>query len=373
MKPELDKKKHRTLLAIYDRLAGLLEKLPAGIQKPVMEEIVPIREVFLESRPARLMVVGKSASSIAPLIRELAGRHEVRVSSGDNGWRRYECGKAGDLVVLDATDDVSDDVLDLALGRHSPDAVIFTSISEGEKSLRAAGVISRISADVPVFGFAVDGAGGLDRVVSDLARTAEMASRHSMVFARGQGEALAEALCKELPNPAKLELARLSGAKKAQAGLAGSLLKSFTAVCGIIGMQPIPLADMPVLTALQTTMVALVIHTTGRRADLRLVSEFLGALGINIGAGLLFREGARALVRVVPIWGNAVSGFVAGAGTYAIGRASIAYFIDELPIKEVRKIFMRFRPRRRETFLPPAPRQLPPPMPGHTEGRTRRN
>jgi len=97
----------------------------------------------------------------------------------------------------------------------------------------------------------------------------------------------------------------------------------------VIGVQPIPLADMPILTTLQTLMVGMIIHTTGRPFSVRLVAEFLGALGFDIGARLVLREGARAIVKVIPIWGNAVSGFIAGAGTYAIGKAAIAYFIEE--------------------------------------------
>jgi hypothetical protein len=72
---------------------------------------------------------------------------------------------------------------------------------------------------------------------------------------------------------------------------------------------------------------------------MRLAAEFLASIGANLGLGFAFREAARALVRVVPFWGNAVSGFVAGAGTYAIGRAAIAYFIDDSPIQETRRLF----------------------------------
>ena len=114
---------------------------------------------------------------------------------------------------------------------------------------------------------------------------------------------------------------------------------------------------MPILTTLQTLMVGLIIHTTGRAFSMRLVLEFLGALGLNIGAGLAMREGARALLRIIPIWGNAVSGFIAGAGTYAIGRAAIAYFIEETPITETRKIFRRMLPRWNKRSGPPS---LPP-------------
>jgi uncharacterized protein (DUF697 family) len=69
------------------------------------------------------------------------------------------------------------------------------------------------------------------------------------------------------------------------------------------------------------------------------VGEFLGTLGASVAAGFVFREAARAAVKTVPFWGNAVSGVVAGAGTYAIGRAAITYFVDDSPIEETRRIF----------------------------------
>ena len=59
----------------------------------------------------------------------------------------------------------------------------------------------------------------------------------------------------------------------------------------------------------------------------------------NLIAVVAFREAARIAVRIVPFWGNAVSGVVAGAGTYAIGRAAIAYFIDDAPLAETRRLF----------------------------------
>ncbi|HEY5793307.1 MAG TPA: hypothetical protein VIS74_08410, partial [Chthoniobacterales bacterium] len=135
------------------------------------------------------------------------------------------------------------------------------------------------------------------------------------------------ALCGYLPNAAKLDFARLMGARHAQAELARTLLNSFSAICGIIGTQPIPIADLPVLTSLQTLMVGLIIHVSGRKAGPKLIAEFLAAVGVNLGAGLLLREGARTVVRFVPGFGSAVSGFIAGGGTFLIGKAAIAYFI----------------------------------------------
>jgi uncharacterized protein (DUF697 family) len=146
---------------------------------------------------------------------------------------------------------------------------------------------------------------------------------------------LAELLAVELPGEAQLEMARLSGNQELQRQIAQVLIKSVTAICAAI------VADFPILTSLQALMVASIMHVSGREMSARLGAEFIAALGANIGAGLVLREGARAAAKLVPMWGNAVSGAVAGAGTYAIGRAASAYFIDGLSIADARAIFRR--------------------------------
>jgi uncharacterized protein (DUF697 family) len=198
--------------------------------------------------------------------------------------------------------------------------------------------------EMPLVAISFGGDSSRARLAALLRGEREFSRRQVTICAPESGDSVPEAVAAVLPNVARLEFARLTGAKGAQAQIAGSLLKSFTAVCGVIGLQPIPLADMPILTTLQTLMVGLIIHTAGKPFSARIVGEFLGALGLNIGAGILFREGARAIIKVVPVWGNAVSGMVAGAGTYAVGRAAIAYFIEDIPLSETKKLFQRLLP-----------------------------
>src|SRR5258707_13290545 len=100
------------------------------------------------------------------------------------------------------------------------------------------------------------------------------------------------------------------------------------AICVAVGAQTIPLADFPVLTTIQFAMVAGVMHIGGRELSLRGAAGVVGALGMNIGVGMAFREGARAAAKMLPGWANAISGSIAAAGTYGIGRAATSYFID---------------------------------------------
>jgi uncharacterized protein (DUF697 family) len=153
-------------------------------------------------------------------------------------------------------------------------------------------------------------------------------------------------LAREMPNEARVEMVRISGDRAAQSEIAQTLVKSTTAVCAAIGAQPIPLADLPILTALQLVMVSGIMYISGRERSLRAATEFVGALGVNVGAGMLLREGTRALLKFFPGWGNVVCGMVAGAGTYAMGRASIAYFLEGLSIKDARRTYLSSRKKR---------------------------
>lgn len=341
-----------SLLTVYDRLTGLIEKLPGGLQKPILRELTSIRQLFLEQRPALLMLVGDSGATTQEILASL-GATGLETGDSDNGWRSYRVPGRGEIRILDARQDVPEEHVAMGLDHRHPDAVIFHEdheVPEGDwhKIVARCAVVN-----APVI--ALTG-GSAFRLQARLAAERELASRVPRVLSLGD-PACDEAICAALPLPAQLEFARLTNARRAQAHIAGSLLKSFSAVCGVIGVQPIPLADMPILTTLQTLMVGMIIHTTGRPFSVRLVTEFLGALGFNIGAGLVLREGARALVRVVPVWGNAISGFIAGAGTYAIGKAAIAYFIEETPITETRRIFRSLLPRLGKRKTPP---ELPP-------------
>ena len=159
-------------------------------------------------------------------------------------------------------------------------------------------------------------------------------------------------LARELPNEARIEMIRISQDKEAQHQVAQVLVKSTTAICTAIGAQPIPLADMPILTTLQLVMVSGIMYVSGRERSLRAATEFVGALGANLGAGMLLREGTRAILKFFPGWGNLVSGAVAGAGTYAIGRAAEAFFLEGVSLRDARRTYLKSRKKSPRPELP---------------------
>ncbi len=144
----------------------------------------------------------------------------------------------------------------------------------------------------------------------------------------------------------ELEAARKSPDKTAKLAVARKIIATCSAVCTTVGVEPIPLADFPILTALQLVMVGCIMHISGREITRKAIGEFISALGMNIGAGLVFREGARAAIKVLPGFGSAISGAIAGGATYTLGRAATAYFIEGVPLPEVRSLYRKLRSKK---------------------------
>jgi uncharacterized protein (DUF697 family) len=376
MKPAV---KHRALLGLIEKAERLAARLPGPLQKPVLAELTPLKNIFLLQRPPRVLVCGSADANIGSLFDTLAGVPLACAGEGAGSWQSLSHDAHGHIRVLDARETQSAVAVEGALLDEPPDIVLFVRAGRAIDGQLAAQLetcehlltLARTRHDLAPAVIAVQlPEGGEDveeaavhelracvstkplpgkHLVETLGVTPTLRVRMDGTAAIPETggtniERLAELMTRELPEPAKLEMARLTRARAAQAHIAQRLVKSTTAICAAIGAQPIPLADFPILTSLQAAMVAGIIHVSGRDMGARLASEFLGALGVNLGAGLVLRETARAAAKFVPGFGNAVSGAIAGAGTYALGRAAIAYFIEGESLKAARRL-LRWRKR----------------------------
>ncbi|MBS4196455.1 GTPase family protein [Lederbergia citri] len=108
--------------------------------------------------------------------------------------------------------------------------------------------------------------------------------------------------------------------------ISSSLIKRFTGIAGGIGSSPIPLSDISLLTPLQMLMISIIGALSGRELSKNTALEYLGAVGVNVGAAIGIREGARQLLKLIPVGGALLSGSVAAAATYSIGKSAEAYF-----------------------------------------------
>ncbi|PJN91838.1 hypothetical protein CVN76_03175 [Bacillus sp. mrc49] len=150
---------------------------------------------------------------------------------------------------------------------------------------------------------------------------------------------LSDYLIEALPSEAKLKTAKAIQSQFVKRKFARTIVGTFTAIAGIIGAEPIPFADFPILTGIQGLMIVVIGFIADKDINTKSASEFIAALGINVGIGLLVREGVRAAVRFVPVAGLAVSGAVAGGVTYGIGQAAIAYFIENKDINQAKNAY----------------------------------
>lgn len=352
------------LLAFYEKIESLVQRLPQPLQSPILREITPIKTLFLQQRPPRLLLIGDRASSRTEIVNalfaaEVAEASEDHVQSGN--WQLFSRPGRGNLRALDARRPSTLSQVQFALTEEAPDAVLFLHTPpRKEEDMKPdfdhAEEVARILKEKhgkvpPIFAVAVGNPLGtplteirqqVHDALDDLAKcgfTENLGGAFVLSEGATEIQRLASAIAGKLPPEAKLEMARLSGVQELQRELAQVVVKSMSAISGVVGTEPIPLADFPILTSLQASMVAAIMHISGRELSLKLGGEWVGALGVNIGLGLAFREGARAALKIIPGWGNVVSGGVAAAGTYAIGRAAIAYFIEGVSLQDARRLF----------------------------------
>lgn len=362
-------------LHVVQRLESLVGKLPATIQKPILSELTPLKELFLQQRSPRLLFSGSDKFPIAEVIKPIfpdalfPATAAVEIYS----WKELHLPDRGTISFLDAraADDANAAQVEEELNRESADMIVFLDDCESSRGPRKIDIdnlrkCSALAGTAKIIAIALGTpkrkqapSECASRLRSALEADKSIHGRLIDVFQFDPGEATAgeakrllSILARHLPNEARIEMIRIAQDKDAQHEVAQVLIKSTTAICTAIGAQPIPLADLPILTTLQLVMVSGIMYLSGRERSLRAATEFVGALGVNLGAGILFREGARAILKFFPGWGNVVSGMVAGAGTYAIGRAASVFFLEGVSLKDARRTYLASRKKAPRAQLP---------------------
>lgn len=384
-----------SLLQIVERLERLAGRLPSRIRKAVLSELTPLKQLFLQQRPPRFLFAGLSVMPLGQVIAALfASNHptdirNVPVRTGH--WHDISLPDRGTISILDARrPDASAAIQIRDELKYQPADVIFF-LDDGQigsepslhellsdpawnKTPESDAKIIEIILPSPTAGSEFAPANlvpfRLESVPrSDVAgavrylevwrlvpgshdRGVESTKGLEVELPDVESKRLMSVLARELPNQARMEMIRISRNREAQHEVAQLLVKSATAICAAIGAQPIPLADLPILTSLQVMMISGIMYVSGRERSLRAATQFIGALGANVGAAMLLREGTRAILKFFPGWGNVVCGLVAGSGTYAIGRAATVFFIDGVSLKDARRTYLASRKKRARLALP---------------------
>ncbi|MBA3963454.1 MAG: hypothetical protein H0X40_16340 [Chthoniobacterales bacterium] len=350
-------------LHIVERLEGFLGRLPESIQRPILSELTPLKELFLQQRSPRFVLTGSDPMPLLDFATRIFAPDDQTAPSRETltglfRWQAVTIGAHGSVQLLDArgADEAALALIQEELKAQPADLFFFlpaeraakiATRKEIERLEKLLGWASREKFSARLIELRTDS--GDETETSGLQQSAATnapAIRASLVGSYSLGANLRRTLAAELPNEARVEMVRIGGDRVARHEIAELLVKSTSAICTAIGAQPIPLADLPVLTTLQLVMVSGIMYISGRERSMRAATEFVGALGANVGLGMILREGTRAALKFFPGWGNVVCGMVAGGGTYAIGRAASVYFIDGATLTDARRTFLRTKRKR---------------------------
>ena len=134
--------------------------------------------------------------------------------------------------------------------------------------------------------------------------------------------------------------------------LAKHLNTIFSGISATVALTPIPVSDIYILLIVQSMLVCLIASLSGRDISLDTAKEFIFSVGGIAGAGYVFRlvaqQASKLLNAIFVGSGSAVSSAIAYGGTAAIGKAAIAYYIEDKTMDEAKK---KFEDAKRENNL----------------------
>ena len=395
------------LRSILYLVMAAIEQLPNPPRKGVKRELLKMEEVLMDNRAPRILVLGRRGAGKSSLINAIFGEKVAAIGSvvsetREAKWHSFRNSR-GSMDILDtrglgdrtkpetANCDLAIGDIKSAIENHRPDAILFlckakevdARITEDMISVsRIRACISEVhSFDIPVAAVVtqVDELDpkrieppyedpqkqtNISKAVSVLEEAfgsiktipisayAEHDQDGAITYHNYWNiDILVDYLMGVLPHCAQLQLARLSALKTTQKKLARVVVGSAATVSAGFAITPIPLADAIPITTVQMGMITAIGYIAGKELSRDNAKEFVVALGANVGAAFALREGARALIKLMlPVGGHLISAGVAFAGTWGIGEAGIAYFVDELSIEEASSRLKKAKKQAREEY-----------------------
>ncbi len=96
------------------------------------------------------------------------------------------------------------------------------------------------------------------------------------------------------------------------------------------GLGALPVVDIVAVSTVQAKLLHSLAQIYGQRWDNNTITEFLGLAGVSMITGYVARALSRAMVKVVPVWGQTIGAIwgasASAATTYALGKAAIYFF-----------------------------------------------
>jgi small GTP-binding protein len=123
--------------------------------------------------------------------------------------------------------------------------------------------------------------------------------------------------------------------------MARSVIRNTSLLNLLIGMEPIPLLDIPLLLASQVRLTLRIATIYGESMGPGRAKELI----TTIGGGVLLRYATQEAAKFLPGPGWIISGSIAAAGTWAMGQVAVAYFESRKRISadQMRELYGRLR------------------------------
>jgi uncharacterized protein (DUF697 family) len=99
-------------------------------------------------------------------------------------------------------------------------------------------------------------------------------------------------------------------------------IAGYSTLAATAGAYPIPWVDLLVLPGIQTRMIYDLARLYGQPLSATRFME----LAASLGAGVAFRQAIREVVKLIPVVGSLAGGALAGASTFALGKAFCFYY-----------------------------------------------
>lgn len=99
-------------------------------------------------------------------------------------------------------------------------------------------------------------------------------------------------------------------------------IAGYSTLAATAGAIPVPWVDLLILPGIQTRMIYHLARLYGQPLTATRFLELAGTLG----SGIVMRQGVRELVKLIPYAGSVAGGALAGASTFALGKAFCFYY-----------------------------------------------
>ncbi len=140
------------------------------------------------------------------------------------------------------------------------------------------------------------------------------------------GEALKRALVEVLPAAYRQTFLTVEEANRSLRDLyarhATPYITFYSLLATTAGAIPVPWVDLLILPGIQTRMI----HHLAKLYGQPLKAQHFAELGGAIGLGMLMRQGIREVMKFIPYVGSVAGGALAGASTFALGKAACFYY-----------------------------------------------